>query len=126
MFMSDWSCIPTCLLDVVKYTGGLYGFTRLDSQLLISNAFAKFEQIPDKILVDPVTHDIFARETVKSRELYAWSQLRGQDSVPLHYFPCAFQEVQERSLCGQNERQTELEHFLAQQAGKRGVRYICA
>ena len=102
----------------------LCGFTRLSCQLLISNAFAKFERIENKNLIDPVTYDCFARTTEQSRELYAWSQRRGADSLALHVYPNAFQVVQKYALAGQNERRTELEHFLTQLAGKKGTRFV--
>ena len=59
-----------------------------------------------------------------SKQLREWACLPEHLSRPLHVYPELFQEIQERSLVGLNERATELEHLKVGASAKRGQRYM--
>ena len=113
---------PLCVSLCSRHGVLSCGYTRLRSQEIVANGFGEFSKLPVN-LVDPISWDLYSCQTTVSKELFAWCQRRGENSLPLHCYPLAFKEVRCRALCGQNERATELEHFKAQQAGKRGVAY---
>ena len=72
------------------------------------------------VILDPITWDLFSQTNATSEQLYAWATYA---NCPIHHYPLAFEECQERNLCGNNERATELEHFKVQCVVRRGVRY---